>query len=235
MTNSEESCHQIQGIFEKIRHRRYPRVWLPPLSQREGFISLKTCWSTNTLKCNTVSGNMKGGPKRRSSKDSTLMSKEQVFEGQEWLAHKAKAWKQCGCRQYNVGKCHEVTKWTTVITFGLFNQKQHKQRLCKCNHSQWRLQIWRNVYRDMYVHSKSNTFCKRVENKQKNSWRNYMCLGVGWSSDFHCLGRRPVLCPPVFREHLLNVYRVQITLQGAAVDPKMNEVSVLLLQMLYST
>ena len=235
MTNSEESCHQIQGIFEKIRHRRYPRVWLPPLSRREGFISLKTCWSTNTLKCNTVSGNMKGGPKRRSSKDSTLMSKEQVFEGQEWLAHKAKAWKQCGCRQYNVGKCHQVTKWTTVITFGLFNQKQHKQRLCKCNHSQWRLQIWRNVYRDMYVHSKSNTFCKRVENKQKNSWRNYMCLGVGWSSDFHCLGRRPVLCPPVFREHLLNVYHVQITLQGAAVDPKMNEVSVLLLQMLYST
>ena len=102
--------------------------------------------------------------------------------------------------------------------FWSFQPEATQAETVQCNHPQWRLPIWRNVYRDMHVHSKSNTFCKRVENKEKNSWINYMCLGVGWSSDFHCLGRRPVLCPPVFREHLLNVYHAQGLVFGCSVS-----------------
>ena len=184
VTNSEELRHQIQGISEKIRHRRYPRVWLPPLSQRAGFISLRiscvveapTFWSVTQCL-----GTWGEDPKDTAARTALWWAKR-VFEGQKRLAHEAKAWKRCGRRQYNAGRRHWVTKWTTVTTTGLFNQKQHKHRLRKCNHPQRHLQIWRHVYWDRHAHSKSNTFRKRVENKEKNCWINYMRLGVGWSS-----------------------------------------------------
>lgn len=49
------------------------------------------------------------------------------------------------------------------------------------------LQIWRNMYWDMYVHSKSNNFCKRVENKENSPADEPVCTsGSGYSSDFQC-------------------------------------------------
>ena len=169
------------GDCGEMPHRKYARVWLPPLSQSEGL----SPWGsdvfpehTNPLKCTEWLAARRGDPGDRAARTAFWGAGRRSLKVKEWLAQEAKSWKQCGCQQYNVGKHHWVTKWTTVIIFGLFNRKQHKRRLWKCNHPQWHLQTWRNMYWLTHVCSFQIKYLLQKAGEQReeqSSSRTYMC------------------------------------------------------------
>lgn len=167
------------GDCGEMPHREYPRVWLSPLSQSEGL----SPWGsdvlsehTNSLKCTEWLAAWRGDRDDIAARTAFWGAGRRSLKVKEWLAHEAKSWKKCGCRQYNVGKHHWVTKWTSYYFWSFQPEATQAQTM--------EMQSPTVAPPKMKEHVMTHVCSFQIkyllqeageQREEQSSWRTYMC------------------------------------------------------------